>query len=83
MTDNTLDLSHCMTCGGHLGMCSAHTCCRPCACPNLLVSPQIPFLVGWKCPNCGAGMSPFAHRCGCVDPPFTVTCEATWANQVC
>ncbi len=24
-------------------------------------------IVGWKCPNCGAGMAPWAMRCTCQD----------------
>ena len=23
--------------------------------------------IGWKCPNCGAGMAPWAMRCTCQD----------------
>lgn len=49
----------------------------PCTCPK-----QIPinpgFLgTGWKCPNCGAGLSPTTSQCPNCKPPFTVTCNAT------
>jgi hypothetical protein len=31
-------------------------------------------LMGWRCPRCGAGNSPFNSRCGCVPMEFKVTC---------
>jgi len=31
-------------------------------------------MVGWVCPNCKRGMSPFQNSCGCVTKPFVVTC---------
>ena len=82
-TDNTsssLDLNHCQNCGGSYGgICGQHTGCRACECvPAInIVSPQ-PMLMGWICPNCRGGMSPFAQRCPCMDPPFQVTCEPSW-----
>ena len=34
---------------------------------------KVNFMIGWKCPNCGAGLSPYASRCGCVDK-YVITC---------
>ena len=32
-------------------------------------------LMGWLCPRCGRGNSPFATSCPCLPmPPITVTC---------
>ena len=30
--------------------------------------------MSWRCPNCGAGMAPFAQRCMCVDK-IEITCS--------
>lgn len=33
-------------------------------------------MMGWICPNCGAGMSPFTDRCGCKD-------QISWGSPTC
>ena len=46
--------------------------------------PQGP--VGWICPRCGRGLSPFAQGCGCHPgpefPPRTVFCSGTAAPVI-
>jgi len=84
-TSNHLDLTHCQKCGGSFGgICAQHTACAACECPaiNVLGPPAQPAMLGWRCPNCGAGMSPFASRCGCVDGPLRVTCQPVWTTCV-
>jgi predicted amidophosphoribosyltransferase len=31
--------------------------------------------IGWKCPNCGAGVSPQEKTCPNCKPPLEPTCE--------
>lgn len=40
----------------------------------LQVPPQRIAMVGWKCPNCGAGVSPYCTHCPHCAPPLRITC---------
>lgn len=33
-----------------------------------------PGMTGWRCPTCGAGVSPFAQACPYCAPPVRITC---------
>lgn len=33
-------------------------------------------VTGWKCPVCGAGVSPFTNVCPCQQQPMTITCDS-------
>ena len=70
--DNTF--SYCGVCGGYKGdyipLINPSTAQpTPCSCVE-----QIPWTqLGWKCPNCGAGISPTTSQCPNCKPPLTVT----------
>ncbi len=38
--------------------------------------------MGWVCPTCGAGISPFAQACPHCAPPMRVTCSTTWGVDI-
>lgn len=54
-------LKPCRICGGGPGSTA------PCTCQVQGPYDAPPATLGWICPNCGAGMSPYATRCGCKD----------------
>lgn len=67
--------NYCGKCGGYKGDFVPHSNPgsaqpMPCSCPKEVLIP----LVGWKCPNCGAGLSPGTSQCPNCAPPLTVTC---------
>ena len=70
-----ISFEYCSTCGGYKGpnppLWNEGTAQpTPCSCPAEVIIP----LVGWKCPNCGAGISPGTAQCPNCAPPLTVTC---------
>jgi hypothetical protein len=47
-----------------------------CTCGGKKEEPKQYFgQVGWICPVCGMGLSPFTTSCPCKTPPFVVTCK--------
>lgn len=32
--------------------------------------------IGWVCPKCGAGNSPYSSKCNCVPHKFEITCTS-------
>lgn len=62
----------CPTCGGFAGTASGTTV------PSRLCTCRPGSMVGWRCPVCGAGNSPWSARCGCRPVPASViTCTVT------
>ena len=66
---------YCGTCGGYKGdyipsVSPSTAQPKPCSCREEVLIP----LVGWKCPNCGAGISPGTAQCPNCAPPLKVTC---------
>lgn len=40
-------------------------------------------MLGWICPVCGSGMSPFATKCPCKMPPLNPTLVGIGGTGVC
>lgn len=65
------DITHCLSCGTALDSSGAcPRCGYPLQTPAVSNAPRDPAPapsgpVGWVCPVCGRGMSPFATQCPC------------------
>jgi len=44
-----------------------------CTCGSAAISTG---LIGWICPICGRGLSPYTSVCPCMQKPFDVTCQS-------
>jgi hypothetical protein len=72
MSVTTSTARHCGTCGRPRdvlyvnGQLVSEEPCQ-CALPPAVSIPGLP-LMGWRCPNCGAGCAPSLSVCPCVNP---------------
>lgn len=63
----------CLVCDSELTTGDTGMICHPCKQKDYT---NVPLLsVGWKCPNCGAGLSPYTDQCPNCRPVPQITCN--------
>lgn len=67
-TEGPRFLPMCSKCGS-VGQTHAHNC----PLPRVTIGPP-PSILGWRCPNCGAGNAPTTQTCPLCGPEMKVTC---------
>jgi hypothetical protein len=67
---------NCMKCGKTFqSATNGDTICQECKNGNAFQPTGVGGLIGWICPVCGAGLSPYTARCSCQGyQPMKVTC---------